>query len=61
MATDRSSTRSDLPPKEPLPKDESRLLMMRRQKAMSVEERVALFERLSRDAAWIRSSAKRVR
>ncbi len=35
--------------------------MMRRQKAMSVEERVALFERLSRDAAWIRSSAKRVR
>ena len=41
--------------------DESRLLMMRRVKQMSVEERVDLFERLSRDAAWILSSAKRIR
>jgi hypothetical protein len=40
---------------------ESRLLMMRRVKAMSVEERVALFERLSRDGAWVRTSVKRVR
>ncbi len=35
--------------------------MMRRVKQMSVEERLKLFERLSRDAAWIRSSAKRIR
>ena len=41
--------------------EQSRLLMMRRVKAMSVEERVDLFERLSRDAAWILTSAKRVR
>lgn len=41
--------------------EESRLLMMRRVKQMSVEERLKLFERLSRDAAWIRSSAKRIR
>jgi hypothetical protein len=41
--------------------DESRLLMMRRVKAMSVEQRLQLFERLSRDAAWIRSAAKRIR
>jgi hypothetical protein len=44
-----------------LPKDESRLMMMRRVKQMTVEERLALFERLSRDAAWVRSSAKRIR
>jgi hypothetical protein len=41
--------------------DESRLLMMRRVKAMTVEQRLQLFERLSRDAAWIRSAAKRIR
>ena len=40
--------------------DKSRLLMMRRVKAMSVEERLALFERLSRRVTWARS-AKRVR
>jgi hypothetical protein len=34
--------------------------MMRRVKNMSVEERVDLFDRLSRDAAWARS-AKRIR
>jgi hypothetical protein len=39
----------------------SRLLMMRRVKQMSIEERVDVFERLSRDAAWILSSAKRIR
>ncbi len=43
------------------PIDESRLVMMRREKRMTVEERVNLFERLSRDAAWIRSAATRVR
>jgi hypothetical protein len=41
--------------------EESRLLMMRRVKRMSVEQRVELFERLSRDAALILSSAKRIR
>jgi hypothetical protein len=40
--------------------DESRLLMMRREKELSVEQRLELFERLSRDAAWARS-AKRLR
>ena len=40
--------------------DESRVLMMRREKEMTVEQRIELFERLSRDAAWARS-AKRVR
>ena len=51
------------PDKQPrgIPKDSARLEMMRRQKQMTAEERVALFERLSRGAAWIRSSAKRIR
>jgi hypothetical protein len=40
--------------------DEARLALMRRVKAMSLEERIALFERLSRDAAWART-ARRVR
>ena len=40
--------------------DESRLAMMRRVKAMTVEQRLDLFEQLSRDAAWA-LSAKRVR
>lgn len=44
-----------------IPKDESRLEMMRRQKHMSVEQRVELFEHLSRTAAWIRRSARRIR
>jgi hypothetical protein len=39
---------------------ESRLEMMRRVKRMAVEERLALFERLSRRVAWARS-AKRLR
>jgi hypothetical protein len=34
--------------------------MMRRVKRMTLEQRLELFERLSRDAAWARS-AKRVR
>jgi hypothetical protein len=40
--------------------DESRLAMLRRVKRMTVEQRIELFEQLSRDAAWARS-AKRVR
>lgn len=42
------------------PIDESRLAMMRRVKRMTVEQRLDLFETLSRDAAWARG-AKRVR
>lgn len=45
---------------EPLPKDASRLLMMRRVNAMTVDQRLDLFERLSRRVIWARS-AKRVR
>ena len=41
-----------------LPKDESRTEMMRRVKRMSVEERLDLFERLSRDAAWAKSATR---
>jgi hypothetical protein len=41
--------------------DESRRLMLQREKAMTVEERVKLFEDLSRNAAWIRRSARRIR
>jgi hypothetical protein len=43
-----------------LPKDSSRLEMMRRQKQMTAEQRLALFERLARFATWARS-AERVR
>lgn len=32
--------------------------MMRRVKQMSVEERIELFDRLSRDAAWARSATR---
>jgi hypothetical protein len=40
--------------------DETRLAMMRRVKRMTLEERIALFERLQRDAAWARR-ARRIR
>jgi hypothetical protein len=38
----------------------SRLLMLRRVKAMTLKERLALFERLSRRVTWARA-AKRIR
>ena len=41
--------------------DRARVELMAREKHMTVEQRVELFERMSRDAAWIRSSAKRIR
>jgi hypothetical protein len=41
-----------------LPMSESRLEMMRRVKRMSLEQRVELFERISRDAAWIRTATR---
>ena len=40
--------------------EESRLLMMRRVKRMSIEDRLALFDRLSRRVTWA-WSAKRIR
>lgn len=40
--------------------EQSRLLMMRRVKAMSIEERLALFDRLSRRVTWART-AKRIK
>jgi hypothetical protein len=49
------------PERPGIPKDASRLEMMRRDKNLSVEERVQLFERLSRDAAWVERSARRIR
>lgn len=38
--------------------EESRLLMMRRVKQMSVEERLALFDRLSRRVTWAWSATR---
>jgi hypothetical protein len=46
--------------RQALPKDASRLEMMRREKQMTAEQRLALFERLARFASWVRS-ARRVR
>ena len=46
--------------RQALPKDSSRLEMMRRQKQMTADQRLALFERLARFAIWARS-ARRVR
>ena len=43
-----------------IPKDSSRLEMMRRHKYMSLEERLDVFDRLSRFITWAHS-AKRVR
>jgi hypothetical protein len=40
--------------------EDGRAEMIARHERMSAEERVELFERLSRDAAWARS-AKRIR
>lgn len=39
-----------------IPKDEARLEMMRREKHMTVDERLDLFEQLSRFVAWARSA-----
>lgn len=50
--------KTEQPPIEALPRDQSRLEMMRRVKRMNVEDRVDLFERLSRDAAWARSATR---
>lgn len=51
LMQETARTRSSAPtaPRAELQADESRLLMMRRVKAMTVEQRLQLFERLSRD------------
>jgi hypothetical protein len=49
------------PPETPrpgIPKDESRLLMMRRHKDMTLEERLDLFEQLSRFITWAHSATR---
>ena len=53
--------RTDTAARPGMPVDDERLEMIRREKNMTVEQRIELFDRLSRDAAWIRSAAKRVR
>jgi hypothetical protein len=60
MRREHSVPKTEQPPIEALPRDQSRLEMMRRVKEMSVEERLELFERLSRRVTWARS-AKRIR
>jgi hypothetical protein len=59
MATEQSTSTTSTH-REAVPKDDSRLEMMRRVKRMSVEERLELFDRLSRRVTWARL-AKRVR
>ena len=61
MDEDRLLRRDHDKPRLPLTEDTGRLDMIDRQKRMSLEERIELFEALSRDAAWVRSSAKRIR
>ena len=61
MDEDRVISTSDSAQPTPLREDRSRLELMAREKRMTVVQRVQLFERMSRDAAWIRSSAERVR
>jgi hypothetical protein len=60
MPSEPPAPKTEKPPLEALPRDASRMEMMRRVKHMTVEERVDLFERLSRRVAWARS-AKRLR
>jgi hypothetical protein len=60
MRKEYTVAKTETSPTAGLPRDESRLAMMRRIEHMSVEERVDLFERLSRRVAWARS-AKRLR
>ena len=60
MRNDRPTATGEDAPRLALPKDSSRVEMMRRQKRMSAEERLALFEQLARFGDWARS-ARRVR
>ncbi len=60
LVQETNPSRSSAPeePRRRAPMDESRILMMRREQEMSVEQRIELFERLSRDAAWVRSATR---
>ena len=58
MQAERSERDTGHQSAAPFPRDQSRLEMMRRIKRMSARERVALFDRLSRDAAWVRSATR---
>jgi hypothetical protein len=61
---DRSQPVNDIGPvahprcPRPLPLDERRTQMMRRQAGLALEARIALFEALSRDAAWARQAVR---
>ncbi len=61
MHEDRVIQTDEAQPRSALRDDRERVEMLAREKRMTVEQRVELFERLSRDAAWIRSSAERIR
>jgi hypothetical protein len=58
MRKQHSVSKPAAAPRSALPKDASRLETMRRVKQMSLLERIELFERLSRDAAWARSATR---
>jgi hypothetical protein len=58
MANEQNMPINTAPQREGLPKDDARLQVMRRVKNMTVEERLALFEQLSRDAAWARTATR---
>ena len=58
MSDRRADERPDPGPAPPI--DEARLASMRRVKRMTIEQRIDLFERLVRDAAWA-STARRVK
>jgi hypothetical protein len=60
MGKEHSVPETETCPRAGIPRDASRLEMMRRIKHMSVEERLDVFERLSRRVASARS-AKRLR
>ena len=58
MPSEPAAPKAETSPPAALPRDESRMEMMQRIKYLTVEERLDLFDRLSRDAAWIRSSKR---
>ena len=60
MRDEKSEPEPSEPTRPGIPKDSSRLEMMRRHKYMSLEERLDVFDRLSRFITWAHS-AKRVR
>ena len=59
MEAQRSVDRAE--PKVPLQIDADRAEMIARTERMTVDQRIELLERLSRDAAWIRGTSRRIR